>query len=87
MEVSFPNVAEIIREFRIWWINAGYAGVLLGGAVVAGCIFLWKLPELLRVILGYRAIRLEHQEKSKVLLERLKKLEEKETARRKVERK
>ena len=54
MEVSFPDVAAIIKEFRIWWINAGVGGVLLFGGVLIVAIIAYRLPSILTVCLEHR---------------------------------
>jgi hypothetical protein len=87
VDVSFGELPEIIRELRIWWINAGVFGILLGGGTAVVLVLAWRSPELLKILCSYRTAKKEHEERTKVLLERLDQLEAKRTAKQKAPKK
>jgi hypothetical protein len=67
LEISGPDLAALLEQFRIWWINAGTGGICLAGLVAVSCILAWRSPELLRVYFDFRKAKLDHERLNAVL--------------------
>lgn len=66
MEVTFPNLPEVIREFRIWWINASIGKLCLLGGFTLFFVLAWQSPKLLKVYLEHRQVTAEHNRRAKL---------------------
>lgn len=71
MDVSFSNLPEVIREFRILWLNIGIGGLAIIGLIGVGGIVAWQSPKLLSVWLEHRRIKADHSRRARVENEKI----------------